>query len=424
MHLANAIVEDMSFTPRLIPFSMKHPILKVACGNAFAMAITREGALYSWGAGECGQLGTGKCTNREVPVVITDSTIDGVAFKDVACGVGHVLVLSVDGGMYSWGLNKSGQLGLGDTKTRWAPAMADREMFVSQPDQLSEVYGDTTTALTAVPLGRVFALGHCSAAVDLHGRLYTWGSELIKNRLLHSIDHSRAETALDQELAQFSTEMKTTASLSTIEQLEMEDAEFLEKKEKVKPTMPTLAPTQAHSAILKACPVESFALSGACSAALILTRVSSVTPTRGPKRSFSNIQIYGYGFWPSTQIVVKFSAKVVSLYNPPRSCMGRLTSPGVISCKPPKFAETGEYLMTLSMDGTNFLSQQIEITVYKEVTVQQLQPELLDLRVPSEEQIPISLVRECTALFYCTALFNAMYGVAAASVLWCYFHRM
>jgi hypothetical protein len=276
MHLGNAVIEDMSFALRLIPFSQKHAIQKVACGNQFAVAITRQGILFSWGAGECGQLGTGRCTHREVPIAVSTSAIQSVIFSDVACGAGHVLAVSREGAVYSWGLNKSGQLGLGDTTTRFEPVQGDRQMYISHPDHLGEVYGDETTPIAAVPVVRVFALGHCSAAVDLQGRLYTWGSELIKNRLLHSDVHSRAETALDQKMSEFASEMKTTASLCSLEQMDLDDPEFISKKAKTKPTLPTLVPTQVHSAILNACPVESFALSGACSAALILTRISSV----------------------------------------------------------------------------------------------------------------------------------------------------
>ena len=32
---------------------------------------------------------------------------------------------------------------------------------------------------------------------------------------------------------------------------------------------------------------------------------------------------------------------------------GRLSAPGVISCKPPRLAESGEYEITVSLDGEN-----------------------------------------------------------------------
>lgn len=45
MHLANAVVEDLSFVPRLIPLSLSHPVLKVACGLKFALVITKVSTL-------------------------------------------------------------------------------------------------------------------------------------------------------------------------------------------------------------------------------------------------------------------------------------------------------------------------------------------------------------------------------------------
>jgi hypothetical protein len=41
MHLANSLIEDMSFVPRLVPLSLSHPVTKIACGSAFALVITK-----------------------------------------------------------------------------------------------------------------------------------------------------------------------------------------------------------------------------------------------------------------------------------------------------------------------------------------------------------------------------------------------
>jgi hypothetical protein len=37
--LKNCLIEDVVFVPRVLPFSFKNPIVKVACGNRFAVAI-------------------------------------------------------------------------------------------------------------------------------------------------------------------------------------------------------------------------------------------------------------------------------------------------------------------------------------------------------------------------------------------------
>ena len=39
----NCLVEDMSFVPVLLPFSIKSPITKIACGAMFTMAISKAG---------------------------------------------------------------------------------------------------------------------------------------------------------------------------------------------------------------------------------------------------------------------------------------------------------------------------------------------------------------------------------------------
>ena len=40
------------------PFKMQDVcIVQIACGDAHTVALSREGVLYSWGGGGCGQLG-------------------------------------------------------------------------------------------------------------------------------------------------------------------------------------------------------------------------------------------------------------------------------------------------------------------------------------------------------------------------------
>jgi alpha-tubulin suppressor-like RCC1 family protein len=124
--------------------------------------------LFSWGAGECGQLGTGRCTKKPIPSeVVFDKSI---TISDIACGSGHslALVTSNDNSttIYGWGLNKCGQLGLGDTKTRLEPS--------------------TVESLQLLKLQKIYASIHSSAAIDSTGSLHTWGS-LENNRLMHTV---------------------------------------------------------------------------------------------------------------------------------------------------------------------------------------------------------------------------------------------
>lgn len=69
------------------------------------------------------------------------------------------------GDLYSWGMNKHGQLGMGTTTTVWAPQRVE----------------------SVVDGRRIRADGNSSAMIDQLGNLYTWGST-IHNRLMHKVE--------------------------------------------------------------------------------------------------------------------------------------------------------------------------------------------------------------------------------------------
>lgn len=57
-----------------------------------------------------------------------------------------------------------------------------------------------------------------------------------------------------------------------------------------------------------------------------------------------------------------------------------MTGEGIITCKPPKFAEVGVYIVSITMDGINFLPQTFEINIYKETVITNQSPEIIDIR--------------------------------------------
>jgi alpha-tubulin suppressor-like RCC1 family protein len=76
-----------------------------------------NGGLYAWGRNADGQLGLGDTTNRSSPVQVGSLT----DWKTVVGGFDHTLVLKTDGTIWVWGRNTEGQLGLGDTTNRSSP---------------------------------------------------------------------------------------------------------------------------------------------------------------------------------------------------------------------------------------------------------------------------------------------------------------
>ena len=125
--------------------------------SAYIITVySQTGELWTWGAGESGQLGTGRCTNRDLPECCISKEMFDETFVDASCGYGHVIANTSSGKLYSWGLNAKGQLGMGDIVARKHPEL------VQEVSDVCKVYAD----------------GHSSACINNAGELFTWGSGL------------------------------------------------------------------------------------------------------------------------------------------------------------------------------------------------------------------------------------------------------
>mmetsp|Transcript_29534 Transcript_29534/g.48956 ORF Transcript_29534/g.48956 Transcript_29534/m.48956 type:complete len:411 (+) Transcript_29534:46-1278(+) len=76
------------------------------------------GTLYICGTGEYNKLGVGDLQDREAPALVEE--LRDVPIVHVACGKYHTAAVSASGDVYTWGLESSGQLGLGSSKTKAA----------------------------------------------------------------------------------------------------------------------------------------------------------------------------------------------------------------------------------------------------------------------------------------------------------------
>lgn len=122
-----------------------------------------------------------------------------------------------------------------------------------------------------------------------------------------------------------------------------------------------------------------------------------MNPKSGPQKSFNELKILGCGFWDSDKIVVKFT-KVVDdpdsyggLVPKSRSAPGKLVGPGLISCRPPRLSEIGDFSVEVSMDGVIFVQDSVPLTIYSDVVVTGLNPRLFDLRDQSQTFITLGV---------------------------------
>lgn len=70
-------------------------------------------AVFTWGRGEDGQLGLGDTSDQDEPSFV--DALRGVGIRQIACGSGHTVVLTVDGEVYTWGTLVSGACSLSST---------------------------------------------------------------------------------------------------------------------------------------------------------------------------------------------------------------------------------------------------------------------------------------------------------------------
>ena len=92
-----------------------HPVQLVA-GSRCTFAVTSDGKVFACGVGENGRLGLGHTANVVQPRQITSLSQYVVRKVTTHSSGGHVLALTVDGKIFSWGDGEYGQLGHGNTK--------------------------------------------------------------------------------------------------------------------------------------------------------------------------------------------------------------------------------------------------------------------------------------------------------------------
>ena len=92
----------------------KLEVIDAAVGLEHTVVLINGGRVYSWGSNQYGQLGI-DVTPDLTPFTSVPTPIDvgGELVMNVSAAAGHSVALSFTGGVYTWGANQEGQLGLG-----------------------------------------------------------------------------------------------------------------------------------------------------------------------------------------------------------------------------------------------------------------------------------------------------------------------
>ncbi len=141
--------------------------------------VTEKGGLYFFGEGFSG-LGVGISGTID-NLIFTPTHIPLVErIKQVSLSKEHIMVLTTNGVIYTWGENITGQLGIG---TKGEKKSLETMKTVQEPQKL-----------TGLPkISYINANLSSSSAITEDGRLYVWGANKIIQRLVRRLSKSRKE---------------------------------------------------------------------------------------------------------------------------------------------------------------------------------------------------------------------------------------
>ena len=119
--------------PRQVEALADLEIAAVVAGASHSFAITTDGKLYSWGAGQCGRLGHGDEESVKVPKKVDALERDKIEVRSVAGGAFHSLCLDQNGGVHGWGDGDGASLGLGLDHDQLSPMRYGKSLKVRLP---------------------------------------------------------------------------------------------------------------------------------------------------------------------------------------------------------------------------------------------------------------------------------------------------
>lgn len=133
-----------------------------ATGGSHSLGLRVDGTLWAWGLNANGQLGidpiANPATSIAAPVVVIGTS---AKWRAVSAGDLHSAAIKLDGSLFTWGQNFSGQLGVGDNLDKSVP---------------TAITLSTIKTWTAVAAGAYHTVAMRSDLTSCVGNVYSWGA--------------------------------------------------------------------------------------------------------------------------------------------------------------------------------------------------------------------------------------------------------
>ena len=120
--------QQRQLLPKKVEAFAGRRVVAVSAGDRHSIALTADGAVWSWGDGDWGRLGHGDMQGQLLPRKI--ETFAGRRVVAVSAGNRHSIAITADGAVWSWGSGGVGKLGHGDEQNQLLPKKV--EAFAGQ----------------------------------------------------------------------------------------------------------------------------------------------------------------------------------------------------------------------------------------------------------------------------------------------------
>lgn len=149
-----------SYVPKKVFFNNQNlKFQAIAAGDDHTVALDVDGNIWGWGRNNAGQLADDSFLNNKTSPIKLD--LKDTKFKAIACGMYHTIAIDIDGNIWSWGWNYSGQLGDGTfLKTYPYGRSTPKKITLENDIKFQTIAGGTSHTL----------------ALDVEGNIWSWGS--------------------------------------------------------------------------------------------------------------------------------------------------------------------------------------------------------------------------------------------------------
>ncbi|XP_038646357.1 LOW QUALITY PROTEIN: serine/threonine-protein kinase Nek9 [Scyliorhinus canicula] len=154
--------------PVLVEFSLDHPVEQVSCGDNHVVALTRNKEVFSWGCGEHGRLGLDSEENYLYPEHVNLPMSLSIVL--VQCGSDGTFFMTQSGKVLACGNNEYNKLGL----NHYMRGLRNHQIKVDQ--EVPYMTSLTLSKQLAIYKIKTISSGKThTAAIDERGRLLTFG---------------------------------------------------------------------------------------------------------------------------------------------------------------------------------------------------------------------------------------------------------